>query len=774
MANKTIDFDALEQGYQSSLKTGRQIEQPEVLNPSAYAQQPSSSDEVLKGLLELGGMTLGGPIGGKVASTTTRYALPKIAEALSTVPRFLGITEPGMRVVGSLGGAAVGGGAGAVLGETIVPPSNIQAAPDLKSAFLRGAGEGITGEGLGRAAIYGLDKMVLKPMSRYLTGAPKEGIHAPDVEAMQTAEKMGVVLRPAEITGDDVAAQIEQNARRSMFGKRTFQERDLANEPAFRSSIERYADQVFGKAQTAQTQGQLVQDAIRGASKDYQQVNRGLYKKMSDQTGGQKIVDTTELLPQVQSLSAHINKDAFPKTYAVAKQVEEMISDTGYVTGLKVSKRFNPDKVEPNADVWSGMRVTERSEMLPGPTTGLTVKRMEGLAPQGPTLTGEPIAPPLRGLKISERSEGQSIEGPLQRLNVQSRYTKLPDTVKSGEMSGLRVETSSEGTARPKAMDFMEAHDLRSLLLDIGRVEHGLPDRVAGRAQHLASLVDNAMESAAKKYDQTTGKTLYNDWRVANASTKAGHELFDSAVIRRTLNATPEDVAKVGFAKNAQTETDIILRAIRNDKDALNTYRRASLEQLLRQAGSKGYLDGQQLWTAAYGKNGVGEEVMAKTFGEGHADALKKMFDVGRRMNVSTLPTNAGNPSQTGRTLVNWFEQAMIIRVPLVTAKNLMQADVKGAVAEGINELTNAGAYILSIKELSNLLNSTEGLRLLTKGLSMDKDFTKTAAGIRLVINLLSIAGGHAMQPHQATPPTQPSNIIQPPTGVPQAFQPQP
>ena len=240
---------------------------------------------------------------------------------------------------------------------------------------------------------------------------------------------------------------------------------------------------------------------------------------------------------------------------------------------------------------------------------------------------------------------------------------------------------------------------------------------------------------------------------------------------QRRLNGSEN----VGFQKNAQTETDRIVTALKNDTAALNIYRRAALETVLKRASNEGFLNGQSLWTYTYGKNGVGDAVMEKTFGKEHAAELKRMIEVGRRMNVSTLPQNAGNPQQTGRSLINWFEQAMVINIPANLAKNILTGNVGKGLSEAVGDVTGAGTYVLTIRQISNLLNSPEGTRLLTKGLTMDKDFTKTAAGVKFVTQLLSIAGGHVAEAvRQPTPPTQPSNVIQPPTGLPQAFQPQP
>lgn len=695
-ASNAIDFDVLEQNYQSALKSGKGIEQPEVLNPSAYAQTPSSGEEVAKGLLELGGMVVGGPIGGKVLKEGARYVLPKIAEAMSTAPRFLGLTERGAEVTGRLTGAGLGGGAGAVAGETIYPPSNVNlGAPNLKTAFLRGAGEGMAGEGMGQGIIKGLDKFILQPAARYMTGAPKGGLRPVDQSVLDDATNMGVILRPGEVTADDVAAQIEQNARRSMFGKKKFQERDIANEQAFRGTIENYADEVYGQARSTQDTGRLIQDALTNkAIPEFQAVNRGLYKVLHRQTDGQKLIPTHDIYERATGLSGAIDEKLYPKAHAIAKKIEDVVSERGYTTGMKVTRR-------------------------------------EGKAQLGPTVEGPPIQPPLERLKVVERSEG------------------LP---------------------RPKNIDFMQAHDARALLLEINRTGEGLPNRARAVAGNLAESIDTAMEQAAVKYDAKHGTTLLNDWRVANASTKSGHALFDSQIVRTALAKNPEDVVRVAFNKNALTETDLLMQALKNDPDTKRIYQRAALQDLMTRAQSEGFLNGQTLWNAVYGKNGVGDEVMRRTFGEQHAAQLKRFFEVGHRMNLSTLPGNVGNPGQLGRNLINWFEQGMVINVPVSLAGGL----ATGNPLVGAGLAANTGAYILTVRYLANILNSPRGLYLLKKGMRMDEDFGKTAAGIRLMSNLIAIGAGHGLESVSTATPSQPSATIQPPIRSPRAFENQP
>ncbi len=251
----------------------------------------------------------------------------------------------------------------------------------------------------------------------------------------------------------------------------------------------------------------------------------------------------------------------------------------------------------------------------------------------------------------------------------------------------------------------------------------------------MANTIDTAMEQAAKRYDKVNSTTLENSWRVANASTKYGHELFDSEIIRSAIRKTPEDVVRTAFNKDASTETDRIMEVLNQQPQTKAVYQRAAVAELMKRAtASDGYLNGQALWNAVYGKSGVGSEVMRKTFGTDQAMKLKEFFDVGRRMNLSTLSSNSGNPSQTGRTLINWFEQGMVIQLPVSVAVALSQGEPGAAAAD----IASTGAYILTIDRLARLLNSPEGTRLLIQGLKVGP---KTQMATRIATGILAILG---------------------------------
>lgn len=628
--------------------------------------------QALASTLGLGAETVGGVRGAAMGAARGAVAGSRLGP--------LGAAAGG--VAGGILGAGIGGGIASSVQPTAEYGLGLRSnltPQEIGQNVMHGAGMAALGESGARAAI-GTANAVMRPMGRALTGSKQ--VTPEDLRIASEAEKMGVQLRPSEISQSDTAAQIEMNAARSLFGKAKFQSLDIKNEAAFRQSIESYADQAFGQAQKQQTAGRLVQEAIEGkATPDYQMVNRGLYRNLDSITGDEPIVQTHSIFKQAHGLTGSIDEKLYPKAYAIAKKIEDQVSAPGPVTGLTVKKQQIPAIPE---------RIVEEKDIY-----GATIQK---------TIPGEPAK--LGKLSIEQRSEGQSI---------------------------------------PKAITFMTAHDLRSLMLEITRTGEGLPKRQQSVAAGLANSLDQAMSHAAQSFDKQTGKGLYAQWRVANASTKAGHELFDSAIIRSALKANPEDVVAKSFAKNAITETDHILEALKNYPQDLNVYRRAALESLQHKAMAGGdFLNGQAFYNAALGKNGVGEEVMQRTFGKNWPE-IRKFLEVGRRMNLATLPTNAGNPSQTGRSLINWFEQGMVVAIPTSALSSLMMANISPL----LGSVGTAGTYYVTIKGIANLLNSPKGVQILRQGWHVAPN---TERGLRIGGQILSILSKSSMD--EPKPPT--------------------
>ncbi len=402
-AEQALPKSGISTGSMTSMATPPQ-EQPEVqsIGTTKPWQPTGTPEDLAKGLLEVGGMVAGGGLGGRLVTKAAPYLAEKALPYLERFGRVLGST--------------IGGGGGATVGELAMPSSPMtwpqnQLFPNpqiVGQSFQQGATAGALGE-VGGQVLSGAGQALKGQVGRLLSGIPRGGLLPADAAVAKTADEMGVTRRPAELSANDVAAQIEQNARRSMFGKNKFQQLDLKNEQAFRSKIEDYANITFDAARTPQESGRLIQDAIeQKIIPEWQAVNRGLYQQLAKATNNQPIVQTTSIFEKARQLSAAIDPRIYPKSQALAQKIEELVSESGY-------------------------------------TTGMTVRRLEKAA--------IPEQPQISSL-LSEF--GKPIEKP-------------PLPAQPAKLHGLDIVEKSEGLARPKNIDFMAAHDARSLLLEINR-----------------------------------------------------------------------------------------------------------------------------------------------------------------------------------------------------------------------------------------------------------------------------------------------------------------
>ncbi len=90
-----------------------------------------------------------------------------------------------------------------------------------------------------------------------------------------------------------------------------------------------------------------------------------------------------------------------------------------------------------------------------------------------------------------------------------------------------------------------------------------------------------------------------------------------------------------------------------------------------------------------------------------------------KNMNLMTTMDNV-NPSQTGRSLINWFEQGMVLSIPV----SLMSGS-PGTV--GTAAATNA-VYMISVDQLARMVNSPRGLRLMSAAIGLKPN---TKEGLR-------------------------------------------
>jgi hypothetical protein len=134
----------------------------------------------------------------------------------------------------------------------------------------------------------------------------------------------------------------------------------------------------------------------------------------------------------------------------------------------------------------------------------------------------------------------------------------------------------------------------------------------------------------------------------------------------------------------------------------------------------------------AYGKSGVGEEVMNKTFGE-LAPQMRQFLTAASKMNITTAMPN----TKTGQTGSPWIEQGMLISA--VTAPVTAAAGSPGVAAL---QLAGTGAYYISMNQFAKLVNSPRGLNLLTRAIELKP---KTREGARvggLLLKELAVING--------------------------------
>jgi hypothetical protein len=305
------------------------------------------------------------------------------------------------------------------------------------------------------------------------------------------------------------------------------------------------------------------------------------------------------------------------------------------------------------------------------------------------------------------------------------------------------------GERVPKGVPFSDMHELRSLLLQIGRDNtEVLSTRVGGLAAHIANdVVHDAMEAAARR----GGPRAYQEWKRADKYTRLGNELFQDAAIKAALKATPEDLIKVAFKRGQVTETETIMSALKRSSDpaqALRLYRQGAAAQLLKDASSDGFLDPQRLYNAVYGKTGVGREVMEATFGKRFMGEFDKLLSVSRRMGRAGATNVAGNPSQTSRGMISWAEQGMVLQLPATVT----YAAIKGDPALIAKDIAATGGYFLGMDQLARIMNSPRGIEMLRRGMLISP---KSQEAAKLFPRILSIALGETF----AEGPT-PSDIL--------------
>jgi hypothetical protein len=485
-------------------------------------------------------------------------------------------------------------------------------------------------------------------------------------------------------------------------GRGKFKQVDLENDRAFQNAVEGYADNLFGQARSPQETGALIQAAIKDEEiPQWRMVTRGLYRRLGEQTNHEPIVLTAEIYPKVKKLAEGLDEKLFPQAKALANKVEQEMSQAGPVTGLEVKtnmeqlKKAIPGKttvdkqIEPiESLIPDRSRVNIKQDVVPG------IENVGGIkAPDEKQLKGIHTDTTWQKIQTGEQLTG---------MRASTQYQEIP----AGErMIGLNVKLKSEAPRQARALNFLEAHDLRSFLLDIRRTGEALPDRVQSMAGELAHDLDQAMAKGSLKYASATGKPVYQDWRVANESTKIGHEIFDGAVIKQALSRNPEDVVSVAFKKDALTETQRLRHVLQNHPETWQAYQRASLETLFKSAQMEGAGISGHLFASQAEK--IGPAVLKETFGSEYQN-IKNFIEIGKKMDMR--PVKGDGPG------LLWTELGMYLSVPSAAIGGVLASGSVWPLAGAVGTLST---YLWTTRHLSEMLNNKKTAPLLLQLMEM-------------------------------------------------------
>jgi len=550
---------AQEKGY---LKSINPAAQPNPRNEQIrQTPAPPSMDFLTQDLPDIGAATAGGMAGAQYAA---KLPLPGILKPI-------GVGIGG--VIGATGGLTALRGARTSIDQG-TPVSLDQIIAEAKQSGIEaGTGEAAGGalRLLGRGA-KGLTRMALAGRK----GTPDE------LKTFSSALDKGVSLRPADVTGSSGAMRIEQSLRQTQGGSDIFKKRDMLNQKNFEQAYNTELADTVASRMDSQERGQLIRDVIQHrVIPEYQEMARKQASKLTDITGNKPIIYPDQTFQVARELLDSIRADANPRLRGVAKKIMEMVSQPGMQTGLKVRRAT---ETLPGSSRLTGLS-TKVTSSVPGevPTTGLKVATKRGqISPEDQALEdlgGKQAMAPLEGLKITKMSEGASTDIPT-GLKVAPRYEEIPG---KDVLAGLKAEVTSRLPDRPKHLTFAEAHEVRSLLGELGQYGEALPGKAAGQAREMRRILGLEMEQGALKFQQSTGVPLVPAWkRLDQLVREEGHELFDANVITKTLKATPEDVVRETFKPGNLTEVQQIIKALKrtDDPEALNQWRRGVLEHL--------------------------------------------------------------------------------------------------------------------------------------------------------------------------------------------------
>lgn len=281
--------------------------------------------------------------------------------------------------------------------------------------------------------------------------------------------------------------------------------------------------------------------------------------------------------------------------------------------------------------------------------------------------------------------------------------TSLKGSIPGG-MTGspqLRITEKSEGRAVPRPLDFLEAHDIRSHLLDIRRQGELLPDLVHNKASATAQMIDEAMGKAALTYDAATGKGIAQQWRAANQASKDMHELASASIIQRAVRDDPRNLYKSLLGKGSVRQVQQLEQALQNYPDVWKQVQHGAFEELLNRASKNGTvpINGTQF---ANSINALDAATMKSLFGQ-QTPQVRKFAAIASRMDNRALRGDTQGPG------LLWSDIGMLASIPAGLTGAAMQMSVWPAVATGAGVAT----YMLSARRLAGMLNHPDKARIL-------------------------------------------------------------
>lgn len=712
------------------------------------------------------GLITGGIEGGGAAAGATAGALHGARLGLPFGPT-------GSLIGGAVGGA-IGGGlglagtrAGVESGKAafgVRPPIT---ADEAIASGQRALLEGVAGEGVFRT-------LQMLPMGKRLFMERLLGGNiSPEARATyEEAQKLGIHLTPGTLTESKGPKLLEASLRRTLGAGGKFTANDINNELKLREVVDQWADATMGGRLSSDAPelavhkaGDIVQKVLNDeVIPEHRAFVKALYRDLDQKTGGAKIVDTTELYGQVQSIRDSLAKrgDTHKSAISALDDVLERISKKGNVTGLTVERQTEQltKQIPGKTTITPSMQDT--TAMIPGKSkTKITTAKTKDATPdiqsvergtkpydKGFVIPGSPEEQELRRIQTSTQWQKIKTGEQMTGLRATTQYQEIP----AGErLLGLKVTEKSDAPRQPVPLTFSEAIDARTILgSEVGKGGPPLPANDKEKIKKVYALMTQNMGKAAIDFSKATGKDINLSWALANTMSERGKELFNESVMAKVIERDPEEVVKTVFKKEAISKTRDMMRALGNKPEAVNAYRRGALETLFQEGLDKdsGRVVGVKFAKAAQSR---GEAVLKETFGETYPQ-LKKFMEIAERM-----------PDQSTSGML-WVEQGLFLRSATSAISGAAGAGaVAGYMADSPSLMMGAvaapAAWLITTRRLATIMTDKT---LANKLLEVRSLKPGTQAFMRTMGQLGAIAVGETGQPVEqprSMPSTMPYSV---------------